>query len=30
MEADILATIERDTFKGPGKLALRLVDILAS
>jgi len=30
MEADILATIERDTFRGPGRLALRLVDIVAS
>jgi single-stranded-DNA-specific exonuclease len=30
MEADILATIERDTFKGPGRLALRIVDIVAS
>jgi len=30
METDILATIERDTFRGPDKLALRLVDIIAS
>jgi single-stranded-DNA-specific exonuclease len=30
MEADILATLERDTFRGPDKLALRIVDILAS
>ena len=28
MEADVLATLERDTFKGPYALALRLVDIL--
>ncbi len=28
MEADILATIERDTFKGPDKLALRIIDIV--
>lgn len=30
MEADILATLERDNFKGPGRLALRIVDIVAS
>lgn len=27
--ADVLATIERDTFRGPGALALRLQDILS-
>jgi single-stranded-DNA-specific exonuclease len=28
-QVDILATLERDTFKGPDKLALRIVDIVA-
>ncbi|MBI5469778.1 single-stranded-DNA-specific exonuclease RecJ [Candidatus Kaiserbacteria bacterium] len=30
MQADILATMERDTYRGPDRMALRLVDILAS
>jgi single-stranded-DNA-specific exonuclease len=30
LEADIIATIERDTFRGPDRLALRIVDIIAS
>jgi len=29
-EVDVLATIERDAFRGPARLALRLVDILPS
>jgi single-stranded-DNA-specific exonuclease len=28
LEVDILATLERDSFRGPGRLALRLVDIV--
>lgn len=27
-EADVLATIERDAFRGPARLALRLIDVL--
>ncbi len=27
-EAGVLATIERDSFRGPGALALRIVDII--
>jgi len=30
IEVDIFATVERDTFRGPDKLALRLVDIVHS
>jgi single-stranded-DNA-specific exonuclease len=30
LQADILATIERDSFRGPGRLALRIVDIVSS
>lgn len=28
--ADVLATVERDTFRGPGRLALRIADIVAT
>lgn len=30
MQVDVFATIERDSFKGPGQLALRIVDIVNS
>jgi single-stranded-DNA-specific exonuclease len=30
MEVDVLATLEKDTFRGPDRLALRIVDILHS